>query len=250
VILLRRQKPGYEEVFMKKFVIEEPFWQIFPEAVIGIVTIHGIDNHVKDENKYAPLLAEAEKKAMTYLTADNFADNRVISVWREAFTRFKKKKGVRASIEALLKRIVNGHPLGTINPLVDIYNTISLNYALPVGGENIDKFDGNIRLTLADGTEPFITLGSNESEPPKPGEVVYKDNAGAICRCWNWRESVRTMLTEDAENVFLCIECVDPKRVDVLKKAVHELAVMVVKELGGKAEEHILDKDHPEIVID
>ena len=162
----------------------------------------------------------------------------------------KKKKGVRSSIEALLKRVSQGKHLGTINPLVDIYNSISLSYALPVGGEDIDKFEGNIRLTLADGTEPFITLGSNESEPPKEGEVVYKDDAGAICRCWNWRESVRTMLTEEASNVFLCIECVDPERKEILAEAIHTLKDMAVGELGGTAEAAFLDRDHKEVVID
>ena len=235
---------------MKKFIIEDSFWNIFPEANIGIITIHGIDNHIKDENKYQPLIEKAEKKGMEWLPDDDFAANPVISVWREAFTRFKKKKGVRASIEALLKRVSQGKHIGTINPLVDIYNSISLSYALPVGGEDIDKFEGNLRLTLADGTEPFITLGSNESEPPKAGEVVYKDDFGVVCRCWNWRECVRTMLTEEAKNVFLCLECVDPARKDILKEAVEALEKMAVKELGGTAEVSFLDKDHKEVVID
>ena len=28
---------------MKKFIIEDSFWDIFPEASIGIITVHGID---------------------------------------------------------------------------------------------------------------------------------------------------------------------------------------------------------------
>ncbi len=67
----------------------------------------------------------------------------------------------------------------------------------------MDKFIGDIRLTKATGDESFITLGSDKSEPPYEGEIVYKDDEGAICRCWNWRESVRTMLTEDTKNAFL-----------------------------------------------
>ncbi len=99
----------------------------------------------------------------------------------------------------MLKRVSTGKGLGTINPLVDIYNSISLKYAMPCGGEDMDKFIGDIRLTKATGDESFITLGSDKSEPPYEGEIVYKDDEGAICRCWNWRESVRTMLTEDTK---------------------------------------------------
>jgi DNA/RNA-binding domain of Phe-tRNA-synthetase-like protein len=109
----------------------------------------------------------------------------------------------------LMKRVSKGNHIGTINPLVDIYNATSLRYGLPCGGEDIDTFRGDIRLTKALGDESFITLGTDESAPPYEGEIVYKDDEGAICRCWNWRESVRTMLRESTKNAFLCIELVD-----------------------------------------
>ncbi len=101
-----------------------------------------------------------------------------------------------------MKRVKSGKSIGTINPLVDIYNAMSLKYALPHGGEDIDTFVGDVRLTKAVGDEDFVTLGSDKSAPPFEGEIIYKDNAGAICRCWNWRESVRTMLTEETTNAF------------------------------------------------
>lgn len=96
--------------------------------------------------------------------------------------------------------------------MVDIYNSISLRYALPCGGEDIDKFNGHIRLTKAIGDEDLVPLGTDKNSPPYEGEIVYKDNAGAICRCWNWRESLRNMLTEKTNNAFLCIELTDEKR--------------------------------------
>ena len=46
---------------MKKFVIENEFWELFPTAKIGIVVANDIDNTIKDEAKYAPMLAAAEK---------------------------------------------------------------------------------------------------------------------------------------------------------------------------------------------
>ena len=180
---------------MKKFILEQPYLDIFPESKIGILVCTGIDNHIVDENKYIDYLQEAQKEALKHIANPEFAENPVIRTWRDAFQKFKTKKGARCSIEAMLKRISKGNSIGTINPLVDIYNGISLKYGVPVGGEDIDKFDGDNRLTVADGGEEFITYGSDKSEPPYEGEVVYKDNAGAICRCFNWRESVRTMLS-------------------------------------------------------
>ena len=184
-----------------------------------------------------------------HLTKEDFSTNDVIRVWRDAFQRFKTKKGARSSIEALLKRAYKGDHIGSINPLVDIYNSISLRYALPCGGEDIDTFIGNVRLTTARGDESFITLGTDENAPPYEGEIVYKDDAGAICRCWNWRESVRTMLTEKTENAFLCMELVDNKREDELNNALGELANLVVKHIGGSYRISILDINNQEISV-
>lgn len=234
---------------MKKFILEQPYLDIFPESKIGILVCTGIDNHIVDENKYVDYLQEAQKEALKHIASPEFTENPVIRTWRDAFQKFKTKKGARCSIEAMLKRISKGNSIGTINPLVDIYNGISLKYGVPVGGEDIDKFDGDNRLTVAEGGEEFVTYGSDKSEPPYEGEVVYKDNAGAICRCFNWRESVRTMLSEETTNAFMCIETVAGEKDDVLDAALDELKTLIETELGGKVTKHILSKENPEVVI-
>ena len=234
---------------MKKFILEQPYLDIFPESKIGILVCTGIDNHIVDENKYVDYLQEAQKEALKHIANPEFTQNPVIRTWRDAFQKFKTKKGARCSIEAMLKRISKGNSIGTINPLVDIYNGISLKYGVPVGGEDIDKFDGDNRLTVAEGGEEFVTYGSDKSEPPYEGEVVYKDNAGAICRCFNWRESVRTMLSEETTNAFMCIETVAGEKDDVLDAALDELKTLIETELGGKVTKHILSKENPEVVI-
>lgn len=158
-------------------------------------------------------------------------------------------RGARCSIEALLKRVKNGNPIGTINPLVDIYNSVSLRYGLPCGGEDIDTFVGDIRLTLANGNEPFLPLGSEENAPPNAGEIVYKDDEGVICRCWNWREAQRTMLTENTKNAFLCMELVDETRIDGFHMALQELSELVSHHLGGIVKIEVLDIHNREMTI-
>lgn len=234
---------------MKKFIVEEEFWSLFPDSRIGVVVCKGVDNSVRDGDQYEDMLRRAEKEACRFFEKEEFSSNPVIAVWREAFKQFKTKKGARASIEALLKRVQNGNQIGTINPLVDIYNSISLRYGLPCGGEDTDKFTGDLRLTKAKGTEEFIPLGEEENSPPYEGEIVYKDDEGAVCRCWNWREALRTILTEDTKNAFLCIELADLSRLGELEAALKELADLVAENLGGTVRIELLDKEHKEIVI-
>ncbi|MBX4263552.1 B3/B4 domain-containing protein [Clostridium estertheticum] len=235
---------------MKNFVIEDDFWGLFPNAKIGVVICHGIDNTIENKERYLDMILRSEKEALKYLENEEFSSNEVIKIWRESFQKFKTKKGARSSIEALLKRIDKGNHIGNINPLVDIYNSISLRYALPCGGEDIDTFVGDIRLTKAVGNEKFITLGTDKSEPPYEGEIIYKDNAGAICRCWNWRESVRTMLTENTRNAFLCIELTDEKRQVEFEDALKELERLIKNNLGGETQISILDANNKNMQID
>lgn len=232
---------------MKNFVIEEEFWSLFPNARIGVIVCNDIDNTVGDKDQYQELILNAEKEAFMYLNEVEFSNNEVIKVWRDAFRKFKTKKGARSSVEALLKRVHKGNHIGTINPLVDIYNSISLKYALPCGGEDIDTFVGDVRLTKAVGNEKSITLGTDENAPPYEGEIVYKDNEGAVCRCWNWRESVRTMLTESTKNAFLCIELVDERRLNEFENALSDLATLVQDNLGGTCKISILDINNKQV---
>lgn len=118
---------------------------------------------------------------------------------------------------------------------------------MPCGGEDIDSFIGDVILTKAKGNENFLTLGSNESEPPFEGEIVYKDDAGAICRCLNWRESVRTMLTENTKNAFLCIELIDASRIEEFQESLKELSCLIQQNLGGEFKILILDINNKEI---
>ena len=234
---------------MKSFVIEEQFWNLFGDARIGIVLCRDIDNTSTDTAFFEAMLRDAERQALKFVEQEVLSENPVVREWREAYQKFKTKKGARSSIEALLSRVKKGNTLGTINPLVDIYNAISLRFGLPCGGEDMDTFAGTLRLTMATGTESFVTLGSDENSPPYEGEVVYKDDLGAVCRCWNWRESVRTMLTGKTRNAFLCLELVDGERLAELQAALAELSRLVQEHCGGTCSTHILDSGHRELAL-
>ena len=52
---------------MKRFIIGEDFFDLFPDAKIGIITFYDIDNTIKDEYKYKELLRDSEKTALNHL---------------------------------------------------------------------------------------------------------------------------------------------------------------------------------------
>lgn len=129
--------------------------------------------------------------------------------------------------------MLKGKPVGHITPAVDIYNTVSLAYALPVGGEDLRAIEGDLRLAVTGGGDAFLPLGEDVDDPTLPGELAYIDDAGAVCRCWNWRDGVRTALSDDSADAFLAIECVEPERMGDCQAAVDRLAELLERYLGA-----------------
>ena len=240
---------------MQKFIAEDSFWELFPDAAIGIIVAHDMkgasDVDPSDTESIRRLLSEANEQANQYLTSNVISENEMVKVWREAYSKFKTKKGARCSIENLLKRVLKGNPVGSITPSVDIYNAISLKYALPVGGEDIDTVEGDFRLGVTEGGDAFLPLGEDAEDPTLPGELCYRDDEGAVCRCWNWRDGQRTALTDDSANAILVVECVDPARRADLEAALDEFAALMERYLGASIEVRaVVDRAHPELVIE
>jgi B3/4 domain len=89
-----------------------------------------------------------------------------------------------------VRRAASDHGLPRINVLVDLYNAISILHRVPIGGEDLDHYDGPARLILASGNEPFQTTanGAPMVDYAEPGEPVWTDGGGITCRRWNWRQ--------------------------------------------------------------
>ncbi|WP_155963283.1 B3/B4 domain-containing protein [Streptococcus ruminantium] len=234
-----------------KLIIDQHFWEVFPAAQIAILTVKGIDNHSKasKESYFADLLKKSCKEAEKHIEEEPFTQNLVIKEWREAFTHFKTKKGARSSIEALLKRVSQGREFSPINPLVDLYNSISLRYGLPCGGEDLEKIVGDLHLGKAKGGESFYPLGAEEDSPALAEEIIYYDQEGAVCRNFNWREAQRTMLTEETQDAILVIESITQERASLAQAAIAELKQLIEDYFGVTGEIQLLTIENPEVEL-
>lgn len=234
---------------MTQFIIDQSFWNLFPQAKIGVLLLKNYQNSDQSPQEIVQLLEDSLPLAQAHLTEDVFSDNPVIQVYRKAYQQFKTKKGARSSIEALLKRASSNNPVRSINPLVDIYNAASLRYALPVGAEDLDTFIGDLQLTITEGGDEFYLIGDDTNQPTLPGELCYKDQAGAVCRCFNWRDGERTMITDQTKNAFLVIELLDTERLDALQEALNFIEEAAQQHLHAETSQFILDQDNPLISL-
>ena len=222
--------------------LADDFTALFPDALIGTVTVRGLDN-TRAGAEAATMLAVQTPKTAKGLPDEDLAMHPAIAPWRAAYARFGVKPSkTRSSIENLL-RSAKAQRLRSINPLVDLYNTVSLKHLLPAGGEDLATVVGDVVLTRATGGEDFVPLGGAVQEPPPAGAVIYRDEVGVICSCWNWREADRTKLTETTTDALLVIEAIPPISRAQLEAALAELAERVTTHLGGTARVAILDRD-------
>ena len=108
-----------------------------------------------------------------------------------------------------------------LNAVVDIYNAVSLRFAIPVGGEDATSYAGLPRLCLAQGEEPFQTMAEGQPvvETPEAGEVIWRDDHGVTCRRWNWRQGPRTQIIEASQDMWFVLERLDPMPVEALQDA-------------------------------
>ncbi|WP_091488167.1 B3/B4 domain-containing protein [Alkalibacterium putridalgicola] len=235
-----------------KINVDKEFWDLFPDAQINVLVVKGLDNKVdgSDTAYFEGLLEKGKQEAKTHLTEEPFSQNPVIDEWRQAFRQFKTKKGARSSIEALLKRASQDRDFSPINPLVDIYNSVSLKYAVPCGGEDLDVIEGDLHLGKAKGGEPFFPLGAETDAPALPEEIIYYDDEGAVCRCLNWREAKRTMLQEDTENAVLVIESINSEQAKRADQAASELKNLVDAYFQLESKTYTLTKDTPSVNVD
>ncbi len=132
--------------------------------------------------------------------------------WHQAYRDFGIKPRVaRPSIDVLVRRAASEKELPRINVLVDLYNAISILHRVPIGGEDLDRYQGPARLILANGDEPFHTTVAGEAtvDHPDPGEPVWIDDKGITCRRWNWRQTTRTAIQPGTVRVGFIIDSLD-----------------------------------------
>jgi DNA/RNA-binding domain of Phe-tRNA-synthetase-like protein len=185
--------------------IDPAIWRLRADyAALSVVVREG-RNAPSDARGTALLAAAREDTA----TAAAWAELHLES-WRDAYKAFgAKPQRTPCSAEALRRR--NG-ALPAVNRLVDIYNALSLRFAVPIGGEDLTAYHGPPRLTVAAGGEPFETVrdGMAVVKPVDRGEVVWRDERGVTCRRWNWRQSPRTRLEVHSAGMWFVVERLEP----------------------------------------
>lgn len=172
-----------------------------------------------------------------------------VAAWRAAYKGFGiKKTSYRSSVERLIKRVLGGGALPEVNALVDLYNAVSLDSALCLGCDDLDRIAGDLAFRFSRPGDTFIDMGAEEGEdpndPPKDGEVVYADERHVLCRRWNWRQDARSAVSPRTRRAAMTVQS---NGFGDVEAAAARLTELIASECSGECRIVVADRAKPTV---
>ena len=231
------------------FSIQGELFHILPDLTIGMVVAMGVDN-TRPSEEIEILLNQTIEAMKRNFIVDKAQEHPRIKPWRTAFSKLSiSGSKFPSSIESMAKRVLRGDPFPRINPLVDLYNSVSLKYLVPMGGHDLNTLKGNIYLKFAEGWEPFAPMGGGETAIVPKGELVYRDDQEVLTRNWVWRQCEKDKATEETKNIFIPIDVLEGVGRGCAEEIIRELSDLIPRYLGGTLFSAILDRENPSVEI-
>jgi len=236
-----------EQMQQLSYTIADEVFARFPEYRRGVVVAHDVSNGASPA-ELVQMLRQDESRARGRLNAETLTAEPRLASWREAFRLLGFKPGdFRPSIEALLRRVLRGQELPSINALVDIGNIVSLRHLLPVGGHAIDVLNHDISLRPASGAEEFVPFGSDQGEHPLVGEFIFVEGNTVLTRRWIWRQANHTLTLPETTAIEFNIDGLPPVTAPDVEAAGKDVMDLVERFCGGRMRFEILSRQNPRL---
>ena len=216
-----------------KIVIDRSVSDRFPELEVVVRCIGGVKVKSFDE-ELERLKQEVCNQVRGRYTLEGLKDVPTLRAYRDFFWRI----GVdptknRPASEALIRRLLAGKPLPTINTLVDAYNLASILSEVALAAFDEDKMRSREAIMrAAEKGETFLGIGMKEPITLQGGEIVL-DDAGDLIAVYPYRDAERSKVTEETENVALVSCGVPGLSKDKLVQAADLAAKYVTRFCGG-----------------
>lgn len=194
-----------------RFGYHDTVRQDFPQLVVGLAMVDGVDHLAADPAALARYTAMADAR-LSEASEGAFPE---IQAWRRAFAQMGlKPTQYRSAAEALLRRYKKDRSLPPLHPLVDLCNALSLGFAIPIAVIDRDRVAWPLTVRPAEGDETYLSFGG-EVETPKPGEIVFADADRQVhARRWTNRQSARSAMSPATRTALIVAEALHPEAGD------------------------------------
>lgn len=235
-----------------KFKLAPAFTERFPDAFEYIVVATNVNNEIPGKwilDRSSKVSEQLREKGETVLLESKYKDWTVIYDALSKAAKLKTKDFMPSHV-ALAKRVLSGKDLPNINPLVNFYNLYSLQYGVPIGGENLGELYGDEVLDLTRGGERFLFIGGKEIEVLPPGEVVWKDDHSVTCRMWAWRQCEHTKITKETKDAYFIFDGYNTIKELDLKSVVERFVAELKEKFECDVKIGRLDRMNPEFQVE
>jgi DNA/RNA-binding domain of Phe-tRNA-synthetase-like protein len=231
-----------------RFKVYQEVFEKLTDLYFGVVVGNQINNQ-----QHIPEIYDLMKNEMSQVENDlkgvNLKEYQGIIPYRDAFNQLNLNPNkFMSSVEAMVKRVSKGNILPSINPVVDLVNSISLKYILPMGAHDLDALEGEIAIRFSRKGDTFTPLGEELVEVLDSGELVYADSKRIRTRRWIWRQSNIGKIDENSKNIFFPIDGFQTNKERVMKAA-EELEILLKRYFNCQIKKSFIDINHQEMEI-
>jgi DNA/RNA-binding domain of Phe-tRNA-synthetase-like protein len=151
--------------------------ELFPEALYGIICCE-LQNSLFNSELWEEIKVIEEEIQQKY-SLESIREQINISSTRASYKAFGGDPNrYRPSADSLYRRIVKGNGLYQISTLVDLINMISIKTGYSIGGFDLEKVQGNVRIGIGRKNEAYEGIGRGELNIE--GIQVLRDEKGPI----------------------------------------------------------------------
>src|SRR5690554_3116110 len=179
--------------------IEKELLDILPEFHIVAMKLHV---EVKNSDSIMSLIKTTEQKIGEEYSLEDVLNIPLIKEARDSYKKLGKDPSrTRLAAESLLRRIVKGNPLYTINDVVDIGNILSIQTKRSTALMDFSKIQGNVSIRIGTQEDRYDGIGRGSINVEKI--PIYVDDMGPFGSPTS--DSPRTMIDLNTKEVLLMI---------------------------------------------
>jgi DNA/RNA-binding domain of Phe-tRNA-synthetase-like protein len=160
---------------------------------------------LKTSAELEALKKEVNAEVRAKYTLEKLKDLPIIHSYRDFFWRVGiDPTKIRPAAEALIRRILAGKDIPTINTLVDAYNLASIKTCVALAAFDESRLQGSLLMRSAKAQEDFLGIGMEKPMLLGGGEIVVAD-AQKLVAVYPYRDAYDSRVTDATRKITLMV---------------------------------------------
>jgi DNA/RNA-binding domain of Phe-tRNA-synthetase-like protein len=214
--------------------IEEAVRKRYPDLFVPYASIHDVTVQLYSRDLLS-LKAQILTKVRSQYDLVTLKDRRGFRAYRDFFWGIGiDATKIRPAGEALIRRVLRGGEVPSINTLVDAYNLASIETGIALAAFDLDQTRGFMTLRFSETGEEFLGIGMTSPIVLKGGEVVVSDREGVLA-IYPYRDAERSRVQLTTTSAIILACGVPGIGLDSLKQSLSISVEYIARFCGGVA---------------